>query len=184
MTLYARSDVQTVAVSPDLGCGKAHTRPNRKDGTPVRTWELDCARCETQLEDDAQWSKSRYNVPLTAEEQAELEDLNKRAESIAATERIAAAREVARTVVEKQQGPDDYDPDDEPVDDEDAGEGEHEDDGGEDDSGGGGQSDDLDDLSRKDLNALARDAGLNIKGTRDEVIARLRQHRAAQEKRE
>lgn len=47
MTLYARGDIQSVAVSG--GCGKSHRRPTSKDGTSEKIFQLDCPPCEHQL---------------------------------------------------------------------------------------------------------------------------------------
>jgi hypothetical protein len=51
MSLYARSDVMSVAVPPDAGgCGVTHSRPVHQ-GAPVRLWELKCPACEVFLRD-------------------------------------------------------------------------------------------------------------------------------------
>lgn len=49
MTLFARSDLMSVAVPvASGGCGTTHTRPVR-NGVASKTWRLDCQPCETFL---------------------------------------------------------------------------------------------------------------------------------------
>lgn len=57
MSLYARSDVMSVAVpATSGGCGHQHTRPVVK-GAPVKLWKLDCAHCESFLRGDGRTKK-------------------------------------------------------------------------------------------------------------------------------
>lgn len=111
MTLYARSDITAIAIG---GVGHTHVRPSRRDGTPVRTWELDCADCETHLDDDILWSKSKYKIPLTEEEKAENAELAEQANAAIERERIAAARALAEGVRTERRDPIE-DEDDKPV---------------------------------------------------------------------
>ena len=52
MTIYARSDLMSVAVPVTSGgCGTTHSRPV-KSGAPVKTWGLTCPPCEKHLRGD------------------------------------------------------------------------------------------------------------------------------------
>ncbi len=52
MTLYARSDLMSVAIPADSGgCGTTHNRPVNK-GAPVRVWQITCPPCESYLRGD------------------------------------------------------------------------------------------------------------------------------------
>jgi hypothetical protein len=52
MSLYARSDLMSVAVpATSGGCGQSHIRPVR-NGAPEKEWELTCTPCETYLRGD------------------------------------------------------------------------------------------------------------------------------------
>lgn len=60
MTLFARADIQTVAVSPAHGgCGESHSRPE-VNGKPVRVWRLECEKCEYHLSGRSQPKVWRY----------------------------------------------------------------------------------------------------------------------------
>ena len=96
VTIFARSDLRQVAVSPAHGgCGGTHARPE-VNGFPVAIWGLDCDRCESYLsganrpkvlknfpgdlnkgiapkqervlDGDPLWSTSRDTIPLTPDE--------------------------------------------------------------------------------------------------------------------
>lgn len=87
MTLYARSDVMSVAIPAEGGgCGEGHSRPVR-NGAPVKLWGLTCMPCEKVLRDDiardigynkkdgshyrhevGMWSENSLHVPKTPDE--------------------------------------------------------------------------------------------------------------------
>lgn len=98
MSLYARSDLMSVAVpSTSGGCGDSHSRPVVK-GVPSRDWELNCLHCEGYLrgarkphilkttpgdpklgipakqervaDADPHWSSTPESIPLTPDEQS------------------------------------------------------------------------------------------------------------------
>jgi len=97
MTLYARNDLNHIAVALDSGgCGGSHSRPVR-NGAPDKTWRLDCGPCESYLKGDRKpkilrttpgdvksgipakqervadcdpfWSSTPESIPLTPDEQ-------------------------------------------------------------------------------------------------------------------
>lgn len=97
MSLYARSDVMSVAIPPSSGgCGASHTRPVTR-GVPSKIWELNCIPCAAYLSGarkakvlkvtpgdlangiapkhervadmDPHWSSSPEHVPPTPDEQ-------------------------------------------------------------------------------------------------------------------
>lgn len=97
MTIYARSDLDAIAVPTGSGgCGITHSRPVNK-GARVKVWQLDCLPCESYLRGDAKpkvikvipgdkeqgipsrmehvvdadphWSSTPEGVPLTPDEQ-------------------------------------------------------------------------------------------------------------------
>lgn len=97
MTLYARSDLMSVAVPVTSGgCGNSHSRPV-KGGAPAKTWGLTCPQCEAYLRGDLKdriirvipgdkelqipsrmehiadadphWSTTPEGIPLTPDEQ-------------------------------------------------------------------------------------------------------------------
>ena len=60
--LYARSDVQCIAVPESSGgCGKSHRRPMR-NGIPEKVWGLDCPPCEGFLRGDRRPKKLQYQT--------------------------------------------------------------------------------------------------------------------------
>ena len=69
MTMYARSDIQSIRVGPEHGgCGMPHLRETGPDGYPVAVWALDCPACERFLESDPHWSKTVAEIPQTLDE--------------------------------------------------------------------------------------------------------------------
>jgi hypothetical protein len=107
MTLYARNDLQLVAIPPSSGgCGHSHSRPVR-DGAPDKVFELNCPPCEAYLKGerkprilrttpgnpeiglspkqeriadaDPMWSSTPENIPLTPDEQSSNATRTKRA---------------------------------------------------------------------------------------------------------
>ncbi len=78
MTLYARSDLTLVALSPAHGgCGAPHARPVTH-GAPAATWALDCPACEQHLRSDPHWAVMPSEVPETPDEVKIREDSEKR----------------------------------------------------------------------------------------------------------
>src|SRR5208282_6025487 len=94
MSLYARNDLQLIAIPPGSGgCGTNHSRPVRH-GAPDKLWKLDCPECESYLKGDRKmkilkttgslkegtlkqervadadpmWSSTPESVPLTPDE--------------------------------------------------------------------------------------------------------------------
>lgn len=68
MTLYARSDVMSVALSKDHGgCGATHMRPVTH-GAPAKVWALDCTLCEDHLRSDPHWAIDALEIPETPDE--------------------------------------------------------------------------------------------------------------------
>ena len=62
MTLYARSDVMSIAIpAAHGGCGSSHSRPVVK-GAPAKTWGLDCPPCEANLRGDGRPRKIVYET--------------------------------------------------------------------------------------------------------------------------
>lgn len=78
MTVYARSDVASVALSAAHGgCGKTHTRP-APGGEPVKVWALTCPSCEDHLRSDSLWGSTPTSIPETPDEVAAREANDKR----------------------------------------------------------------------------------------------------------
>ncbi len=162
MTLYARSDVQAIAIGD---AGHSHARPKRKDGNPVRRWALDCVVCEKALDDDILWSKSKYDIPLTDEEEKEIEQLNKQANAAMERERIAQARALAEGAnVQRREEADD--PDDEPVTEETEPEPELTVE----------PVADYTTMTKDDLKQVAKQRGLPVGGSKDDLVRRLAEY--------
>lgn len=164
MTLYARSDVAGVAIG---GVNHTHRRPLRGDGTPVRRWALTCSDCESALDDDALWSKNKYNIPLTEAEKEENERLNEEANAAIERERIAAARALAEGVNKQSQQTAD-DPDDTPVTDDKQG-----DEQTSPDVPPAVEQVDYSKMAYPELQKLAKERGLDATGKKDAIIQRL-----------
>jgi len=80
MTLHARSDLVSVAVSKDHGgCGATHTRPVTH-GSPVKVWVLSCPACENHLRGDPNWAVDPEEIPETPDEVRLRESQEKRGE--------------------------------------------------------------------------------------------------------
>ena len=78
MTVYARSDVMSVALSSSHGgCGAAHHRPVTR-GAPAAVWALDCPPCEDHLRHDPLWAVMPADVPETPDEERVREDRDKK----------------------------------------------------------------------------------------------------------
>lgn len=108
MTLYARSDIVAVSVSPEAhgGCGKTHHRP-ASDGNPVPIWALDCLACEDFLRSGHSdlWAASPAKIPESPDEIANREENDKRAARdqqqimTAALAKIAGLPEAERAMI-------------------------------------------------------------------------------------
>lgn len=80
MTVYARSDVMSVALSyAHGGCGEVHTRPV-VNGAPAKYWALTCPQCEDHLRSDPLWASHESKIPETRDEQLAREELEKRSQ--------------------------------------------------------------------------------------------------------
>lgn len=79
MTVWARSDLASITVSPAHGgCGAVHTRP-APGGNPVPVWDLTCnGGCEDHLRGDSLWGVSPETIPETPDEIAARESNEKR----------------------------------------------------------------------------------------------------------
>jgi hypothetical protein len=78
MTVYARSDVMSVALSTSHGgCGATHTRPVTQ-GVPDAVWQLNCVACENHLRHDPLWATMPADVPETPDEERIREDRDKK----------------------------------------------------------------------------------------------------------
>lgn len=101
MTIYARTDLAYVAVSPSHGgCGTSHRRPV-ETGAPVKVWALTCAACEKHLSKDQLWSSQVSEIPETFDETRTREDWEKRGErDVKILEAIGAARKAGMPIPE------------------------------------------------------------------------------------
>ena len=80
MTLYARSDVMSVALSKDHGgCGATHMR-SVTQGAPAKVWALDCVLCEDHLRSDPHWAIDALEIPETPDETRVREKAEERGE--------------------------------------------------------------------------------------------------------
>lgn len=97
MTVYARSDLDTVALSRDGhgGCGQVHSRPVT-NGAPEKLWALTCPQCENHLRTDANWSVTVSGIPETPDEIAEREEREKRGQQEATAATGTALQEIAK----------------------------------------------------------------------------------------
>ena len=80
MTLYCRSDISAVSVSPDGhgGCGNTHSRP-APGGRPEAVWALTCdGGCEDHLRHDPHWAVTLAKLPETFDEEAARKDFEQR----------------------------------------------------------------------------------------------------------
>jgi hypothetical protein len=171
MVLYARSDViRESATEPPGGCGYPHERPLIDSKNPdkgyVAVWGIDCPPCEARLHDDVRWSKTRHRIPLTPDEQLEMQEAKEAAQAMIQQQQIllaqAAQAEAQRARVTSPQG-DDTDAvitksgasPVAPVNEEAP-------------SGGA----DYSALRVSDLKDMARERGLGVGGTKEDLIAR------------
>lgn len=93
MTLFAREDIQSIAVPTGVGgCGNTHRRP-KKAGIPVKVWGISCPGCESTLGADPAWSRDRFQLPKSPDQALEDERALQRAEAAEAQARVALARQ-------------------------------------------------------------------------------------------
>lgn len=123
MALYGRSDVVSVAVPPTSGgCGATHSRPVA-NGVPLDEWDLEgvCIVCAASLKKDGDplWSATVAEIPETPDEKLTREDAEKRGERAIKkaqeelsvrqhelTEKIVALLERGSVMNANSQGPD------------------------------------------------------------------------------
>lgn len=82
MGLYGRNDVMSVAVPPTGGgCGAMHSRPVA-DGVAADEWNLEavCVMCAVALRGDPLWAAMPSEIPETPDEKTIREDAEKRGE--------------------------------------------------------------------------------------------------------
>lgn len=90
MSVYARSDVASIALSASHGgCGRAHTRP-APGGVPVQVWELECPMCEKHLRTDSLWAPTASSIPETPDEKLSREANDKRTATEQAARNVEA----------------------------------------------------------------------------------------------
>ena len=78
MTLFARSDLAYVHLSPaHEGCGQPHRRLV-EHGAPAKVWALTCVQCEKHLSKDPLWAATMSDLPETYDEVKGREDFEKR----------------------------------------------------------------------------------------------------------
>lgn len=165
MVLYARNDIQT-HLGPN---GHRHARPIKGDGTPVPIWGIDCPPCELLLQGHPAWAPSRYKIPLTPDEQDDLEDAKAAAEAALHQQQMALAQQALIAQMAAKNAQPDIDPEDvqvtsettNPVPADPAS------------SGPEVAASDLAVLSKADLKDLCRDRGLPVSGTTQDLINRL-----------
>ena len=97
MTVFARSDVSAVAISPDHGgCGTVHSRP-APGGVPVKVWALNCPDgCENFLRKDSLWGGQPHEIPETHDEKLIREDVEKRGQLEQQTAMATALHDLAK----------------------------------------------------------------------------------------
>jgi len=187
MTVYARSDVASVALSAAHGgCGKSHTRP-APGGEPVKLWELTCPSCEDHLRSDPLWGTTPTTVPETPDEIAAREANDKRTtreqqeRNVEVMEKLSGLPDALRNLgpdmaqaliaalavlqqntppapsAAPQSAPE---PQDEPSDETDARD----------------APTDLEELSTADLKELAKARGIPVRRSREDQIAALKEH--------
>lgn len=96
MTVYARNDLDAVAISVSAGgCGDIHRRPVL-NGAPIKLWSLTCSGCEDTLRHDAHWGTQPHEVPETPDETAIREDNDKRGQIEQAASVAQALKDLAK----------------------------------------------------------------------------------------
>ena len=172
MVMYARSDVL------EIGCrkvpGTSHVRPRKTNGEPIPVWGVDCPPCEVAEASNPQWSKSRYRIPLTPDEEEEAEEATRMAEAALQQQQLAMARQAALAAQQARFGgalEPETDPEDMAI----TTSADNVTAAGGVEAGTAPQRDiaaDYAALGKTDLKELARDRGLPVTGTKDELVAR------------
>jgi hypothetical protein len=176
MVLYARNDIQAQTCH---GGGPTHRRPTKVDGSPIPIWGIDCEPCVAALAGDHRWSASRYRIPRTPdEEEADRETLE-----IAQAAQRQAEIQMAQEAVRARQGAVlDARPDIDPTDiaitgsetapvSPGAGDGARDRDALVQAAKGNYSA-----LGKPELKDLARDRGLSVGGTKEDLVARHAEH--------
>jgi hypothetical protein len=169
MTLYARQDIQ---LHMSGATNHRHRRPTKQDGTPVPVWGIDCPSCEAELDGHPGWARSRYKIPLTPDEIEDAETAQAAARQALHMQQLALANQaLVAQMTAKNIEPEIPDGDlaisssSEMDDDDDAAT-----------SVEGSSSADYSAMNKNDLKDLARDRGLVLSGTREDLIARHVEH--------
>lgn len=100
MTVYAMSNVDGVGVPMDGGgCGFHHRRPEI-DGVRAPLFAVDCPPCEDYLlrRLGDQWTRDRWNIPLTEDEKQRAEFIEKLAQQRATEEAAERGQQIAREI--------------------------------------------------------------------------------------
>lgn len=112
MSVFARSDVASVALSASHGgCGQVHTRP-APGGIPTQVWELECRMCEEHLRHDSLWAPTALSIPETPDEAINRASNEKRtaveqaAQNVAAMEKLGDMPEALAAALVKLLRPD------------------------------------------------------------------------------
>lgn len=96
MTVYARNDISSVAISASAGgCGDVHSRPT-PNGAPVKLWALTCVGCENVLRLDPNWGGQPHQVPESPDEKEIREDVEKRGQVEQAASVAQALKDLAK----------------------------------------------------------------------------------------
>lgn len=97
MVLYARSD--QLEVKCEARPGTSHVRPRKTkdpDSEFVSIWGVDCAPCERgHLRNDPHWARTRHRIPLTPDEKDEAQAAIEDAARMDAQIKLMEARERA-----------------------------------------------------------------------------------------
>lgn len=179
MVLYARNDIQSVSVPQGVGgCGNEHKRPAKSDGSPVPIWGIDCPGCENHLNNDVHWSRSRYRIPLTPDEEQEAQEAKELAQAAMQQQQIQVARQMAEAALVARGAVPEIDPADIAVTGSEAVPGSPEAAGGQRDRGALVESAKANyaALGKQELKELARDRGLVLSGTKEDLVARHAEH--------
>jgi SAP domain len=165
MTLYARNDI-TLHMSGITG--HTHRRPQKDDGSYVPVWGIDCPACEVELGGNPAWSASRYKIPLTPDEEAEAADAKAAADMAMQQAQLAIARDAAVQSAAARGAHPDINPEDIAIS---TGE-----DQGEEATGSAQDPETLAAnylaMNKNELKDLARDRGLPVSGTAQDLVAR------------
>jgi hypothetical protein len=169
MTLFARQDI---LAHQSTNTGHTHRRPAKKDGTPVPVWGIDCPDCEAELEGHPAWARSRYKIPLTPDEQEEAALAQAAAEQAMHQQQLMLAQHATiQQMAARNAAPQVADEDFAISTGDDSGE-----DGGDDPAVTDVEGADYSAMTKNDLKELARDRGLVLSGTREDLLARHLEH--------